>query len=200
MKRLLLALILMLSFQTLTKADGIGEFEIDGFILKESLLDHFKRKEIEIKKQDGFIYPNKDFYSVTFAKSKFKQYDRIQFHLKAEDKKYIIYSISGQKIYDNDIKKCYQKMDSILLEIKKIFYNPKVLDLGISNHRIDKSGKSKVKAMIIDLRAEKFVEKAIPIECYDWSFENEKKGRKDLLSISVDSKEFDYWINNKAYN
>ena len=90
-------------------------------------------------------------------------------------------------------------MSSILLEIKEIFDNPKVLDLGITNHKIDKSGKSKVKALIVDLRAKKFVEKTIPIECYDWSFEHEKKGRPDLLSISMDSKEFDHWINNIAY-
>ena len=38
MKRLLLILILMLGFQTLTRADDIREFEIEGIALGDSAL------------------------------------------------------------------------------------------------------------------------------------------------------------------
>ena len=49
MKRLLLILILTLSFQTLTKADDIRDFEIEGMSIGDSLLDFFN-KEFNQKK------------------------------------------------------------------------------------------------------------------------------------------------------
>ena len=47
MKRLLLILILTLSFQSWTKADDIRDFEIEGMSIGDSLLDHFSKKEIK---------------------------------------------------------------------------------------------------------------------------------------------------------
>ena len=46
MKRLLLILIFTLSFQTLAKADGIMDFEIEGFSIGDDLLNHFTEEEI----------------------------------------------------------------------------------------------------------------------------------------------------------
>ena len=43
MKRLLLILILTFSFQTLSKADDIRDFEIEGMSIGDSLLDHFSK-------------------------------------------------------------------------------------------------------------------------------------------------------------
>ena len=44
MKRLLLILILTFSFQSLTKADDIRDFEIEGMSIGDSLLDYFLKK------------------------------------------------------------------------------------------------------------------------------------------------------------
>ena len=46
MKRLLIIFILTFSFQTLTKADDISEFQIEGISIGDSLLDYFTKKEI----------------------------------------------------------------------------------------------------------------------------------------------------------
>ena len=46
MKRLLLILILTLSFQSMTKADDIRDFEIEGISIGDSLLDYFTEEEI----------------------------------------------------------------------------------------------------------------------------------------------------------
>ena len=43
MNRLLLILVLTFSFQTLTKADDIRDFQIDGYTLEESLLNSLRR-------------------------------------------------------------------------------------------------------------------------------------------------------------
>ena len=46
MKRLLIILILTLSFQTLTKADDIRDFEIEGMSIGDSLLDFYDENQI----------------------------------------------------------------------------------------------------------------------------------------------------------
>ena len=47
MKRLLLILILIFSFQSLTKADDIRDFQIEGISIGDSLLDYFKINTIK---------------------------------------------------------------------------------------------------------------------------------------------------------
>ena len=68
MKRLLLILILTFSLQSLTKADDISDFQIDGFSLGSSLLDFLKVEEIENSKK--FIKNLKSFYKEDFASRK----------------------------------------------------------------------------------------------------------------------------------
>ena len=46
MERFLLIFILMLSFQTLTKADDISDFEIEGISIGDSLFDYYSKKEL----------------------------------------------------------------------------------------------------------------------------------------------------------
>ena len=47
MKRLLLILILTLSFQSWTKADDIRDFQIEGMSIGDSALDFFSEEEIK---------------------------------------------------------------------------------------------------------------------------------------------------------
>ena len=61
MKRLLLILILTLSFQTLTKADDIRDFEIEGMSIGDSLLNLFSEEEL-IEQFKGNIYNCLNFY------------------------------------------------------------------------------------------------------------------------------------------
>ena len=74
MKRLLLILILTLSFQSLTKADDIRDFEIDGLSIGMSLLDFFNESEI---KDNIYDHYKDDKYKLTeFYKHKnFNLYD-----------------------------------------------------------------------------------------------------------------------------
>jgi len=59
MKRLLLVLILTLSFQSLIKADDIRDFEIEGISIGDSLLNHFDITKIKGGLKDW--YPDKTF-------------------------------------------------------------------------------------------------------------------------------------------
>ena len=67
MKRLLLILILTLSFQSWTKADDIRDFEIEGMSIGDSALDYYSKKEL--RKFDKTYYPkSKKFYLREFFK------------------------------------------------------------------------------------------------------------------------------------
>ena len=62
MKRLLLILILTFSFQSLTKADDIKDFQIEGISVGDSLLDYYSKAEINSKNKIlnelKLIFPN----------------------------------------------------------------------------------------------------------------------------------------------
>ena len=62
MKRLLLILILTLSFQTLSKADDIRDFEIEGMSIGGSLLDNFDKKDLNRFIKDGYFYKDNKAY------------------------------------------------------------------------------------------------------------------------------------------
>ena len=56
-KRLLLILILTFSFQSLTKADDIRDFQIEGISVGDSLLDYFSENEIKSNTNyNGYSY------------------------------------------------------------------------------------------------------------------------------------------------
>ena len=188
MKRLYTFLFLIFfTLQTPSLADDIKDFQIEGISVGDSLLDYFSEKEIEMKKKNGFIYPNKDFYSATFRSLKYETYESVQFHLKTTDKKYIIYSISGKIYYKNNINECYPKLDEIVSEIRTIFENSTIDETGKVPHFLD--NKSTVQGVYIDLESGDY----ITVECYDW-FKDDNK--PDSLTISIDTKEFANWLTN----
>ena len=56
MKVFIAVLVLIFSLQSLTKADDISEFEIEGISIGDSLLDIFTKKEID--SIEPTYYPN----------------------------------------------------------------------------------------------------------------------------------------------
>ena len=59
MKKLLLILIISLSFQSLTKADDIRDFEIEGMSIGNSLLDFYNESKIQSSEKN--YYKKKDY-------------------------------------------------------------------------------------------------------------------------------------------
>ena len=114
MKRLLLILILTFSLQSLTKADDIRDFEIEGMSIGDSLLDHFSEEEIKKELSNKFYYPKStEFFQVSFYIKNQTDYDFAQFHLKDNDTNYEIYSVTGVIGFNNDIESCLKKMNEI---------------------------------------------------------------------------------------
>ena len=196
MNRLLLILILTLSFQTLSKADDIRDFEIEGISIGDSLLDFYSEEKILNKKKGGFLYPNKRYFTARFKNINGNVYERLQFQIKANDPKYIIYSIEGVNFPDN-INSCLKQQKNISSEIKKSFPNAKKI-LNDGKHDGDPSGKSMAYEIYYSLKKGGM----IVIACYDWSDEistDPSKNWVDNLKVIIDSKEFSNWLNNEAY-
>ena len=70
MKKLFIIIIIFISFQSLSKADDISDFQIEGISVGDNLLDHFSKEEIN--KRDIFYYPkSKKFVGISFANQNF---------------------------------------------------------------------------------------------------------------------------------
>jgi len=200
MKRLLLILILTLSFQTLTKADDIRDFEIEGMSIGDSLLNYFSKKEIKNKinsyNNNGYIYNSRKFYSLTFNNSqKFKIYNSVQIILKDKDNKYKIHSIAGINYYESNINECYDQMEIIEKEFNTIFNKSKKEEYTKRKHTYDKTGKSTT----TDAYYFFFNNDSASIHCYDW-FPSEVITISDQLNVIFNTSEFNNFLNNEAYN
>ena len=118
MKRLLLILILTLSFQSWSKADDISDFQIEGMSIGDSLLKFMTKKKVE--KNDLQYYPSDSkFYTVKYT-GNIKDYDAIEIMLKRNDKNFKIYMIRAG-IFIKNLKECQELRDNIVREIKYIF-------------------------------------------------------------------------------
>mgnify|MGYP001328758050 CR=1 FL=1 len=192
MKRLLLILILTLSFQSWAKADDIRDFEIEGMSIGDSLLDYFTQKEI--LKNNVSYYKDKKYTTFEMPLlSKSKSYDFIQVVYKAKDKQYKIYSLSGALDCQDNFKICEKSWEIVLQDLTKFFSNnTKIIDRGTYNQPADVSGKSKVSEIIFEFKSGD----RATIEKTNWS---KKIGYRDNLRVNVDTKEFVVWLNTDAY-
>ena len=109
---LFLVLVLTFSFQSWTKADDIKDFQIEGIGIGDSALDLFSESTIKNQIKSS-PYPNKKYFLISKTSSKFKNYEKVQFHLKSNDDKYIIHAVSGLLYFKNNVNECYKKMDEI---------------------------------------------------------------------------------------
>ena len=128
----------------------------------------------------------------------FDVYDALQINFIRGDNKFIIEEIAGLKKYKYNINDCHNKIEKIIKQIKTNFDKPKIISRE-TKHRGDKSGKSKVKMILIKISPQsKYNE--ISLQCIDWSkaIESERNWM-DHLRITIRTKEFSDWINNEAY-
>ena len=198
MKRLLLILILTISFQSLTKADDIRDFEIEGMSLGDSLLDHIDTIGVtknEILKKELFYYPkSKKFAGIAFSdRGFFKTYSLVQFTINPVT--YIIEDLSGE-IDITSQKDCEKKQKKIFGEISEIFKSGKKTEDDFRPHAFDKTGNSIANGLYIEAETGD----QISVECYIWSQEiQNEKNWYDNLKVNITSKKVRYFLNNEAY-
>ena len=191
MKRLLLIFILTLSFQSLTKADDIKDFHIEGISVGDSLLDFVSKSEIE--KNKDFKYKNKKYFDFLYLDKKDSIYDYFQFSIKDGDKNYIIEDLAAGIYFKDNIKGCLKKMDEIFNDVSKTFSNLEKSEKNRQRkHRADSSGKT----IIIENYFYFTSGALIAIQCIDYSKE---MNYIDGISIEIASSTFYDWMSSEAY-
>ena len=189
MKRLLLILILTLSFQSWTKADDIGDFEIEGMSIGDSALKYYNLKEL--KKYDRNYVKDKSFLIAEIIDLDSDNYDGLQIIYESKNK--IIHGINGIVDCRNDFIICENKFNEVSQDLSNFFRNQIIKSKKkISNHRADKSGKSKNTKVVFD-----FINgDQISLLMTNWS---NAMGHWDNLKLQMGTSELVYWYENKAY-
>ena len=190
MNRLISILILMFSFQSLTKADDIRDFQIEGMSIGDSLLDHLTEDEI-INSKRNYFKDQRKYYVVAKFKN-LKKYEVVDIYLKSGDKKYIIRTLGG--LMTSNLNKCLETKKKIKKEFDEIFSNLKSAE-HIKKHEFDKSGKSKQYQQVYYFGDESKRDNHIRIECDNWSKKIKKeKSFEDGLNIVAMTTEILDWI------
>tara|TARA_Y100001958_G_C20989010_1_gene377269 strand:- start:177 stop:752 length:576 start_codon:yes stop_codon:yes gene_type:complete len=191
MRIFLVLLLLIFNLQSLTNAEDISEFEIEGISIGDSLLDHLSKDRID--KLPAEYYPKSDkFYVVDGNFQNSELYDGFQVGLKKND--YTIYGITAGIFFD-DMKNCLTHKNKVEEEISDMFDNlEKYSSKG--KHDADPNGNSYMHQTQYSFSKGG----VIAIECLDWSDEiTNKYNWQDNFSISFYSKEYEYFVRYEAY-
>jgi len=183
MKRIILILILTLSFQPWTKADDIRDFQIEGISIGDSLLKYYNLDQINNFFRNN--YNNEKFYKLEIADhsllNKLKKYDSLSFHFKKNDNKYIVQNLGGIIFY-NEIGDCLSEKKIITKEISE------ALNIKFNYRKLSATWDKNTK--YYQSEGEIGEGGVVAITCYDWSKKDEQNnGWTDNLSIEIYNKE-----------
>ena len=122
MKNFFFLIITILSFQPLSLADNIQNFQIGGMKLGDSALDYFSESQLEDNEQGWHNY-NYTEYSTSYMPSK-DIYNWFLVSYKNDDNNFIIEGlVAGLEKNNYDHKECNNKLDITALDISKSFKN-----------------------------------------------------------------------------
>ena len=182
---ILSVLILVLGFQSWTKADDISEFQIEGISVGDSLLK-FTTSDY-IKNNFGKWYD--DEYHQLILNNNFLHYEDVIVSFKPTDKNFTIVSISGSINYGTKINKCYLEQDKVDTIFSEIFPNAdRRVDILEKGSYGAENGDTNSKQIVYDFDGGTAV-----IDCLDWD-QKFKPKFKDRILISIDNKEFRNWL------
>ena len=178
-----LIFILTFSFQALTKADDIRDFQIEGISIGDSLLKYYNLDQINNFFRNN--YNNKKFYKLEIANqsllNKLKKYDSLSFHFKKNDNKYIVQNLGGIIFY-NEIGDCLSEKKIITKEISE------ALNVKFTYRKLSATWDKNTK--YYQSEGEIGEGGVVAITCYDWSKKDEENnGWTDNLSIEIYNKE-----------
>ena len=161
----------------------------------DSLLEFFDEKKIKEEKKTAVFYPkSKKFMIISLIPDKVQIYENINFHIKSDDKKYIIHSVKGMSYMEP--KECLDVKKDVIQEIETL-----VPDARLSEHTNDyNKAYGDSKAYINDYFINGGV---IRVFCTDWDKEfmikKENKDYENTLSVNASSNELVDFIRNEAY-
>ena len=181
--------IIFFTFISLTKADDIREFSIEGFSVGDSLLDHFDENEIT-KTMYPVIRGGKKYieYHKIDSNNKSETYDKIYLYFQTNDPKKIIQAIAGRNYYPDNIDDCYILQKNIVKDLEQVFTEFKKEDKGklkVSSFPDGNSYKNDV-SFYFDNGS------MVHTACYDYSPQDTSS--RDRLSVAIFSKKYLEWF------
>ena len=122
MKKIFFLLIFFLSFQKLSSAENIQNFQKEGMKIGDSALNYFSESQLENNEQGWHNYSYNE-YSTSYMPGK-GIYNWFLVSYKNDDNNFIIEGLVGGLEKSNyDIKECNNKLDVVALNISKLFKN-----------------------------------------------------------------------------
>ena len=189
MKKLSAYLFLLLfTSHTPSQADDIGDFEIEGMSIGDSLLDYVTEEEINLnlsKPDWRYKLTEQKFIVTIISNESFEIYEYLSIHLRKNDKKYIIHSIDGMKDYEN-IDECFKDQKKIAEDLSDTLDYKKKFEQTFK-HSGDKTGKSTVSGIYFVFKSGALGE----VTCYDMALHmNMASG----INVALSTKElWDYF-------
>ena len=178
MRNILFIFLLILSFQSWTKADEISDFEIEGMSIGDSLLNFYSVNEIE--KMRTVIFKNYEKRVIIIDNG---AYENVVVSYKKNDPEYTIKGLTGNLGFYSGINECYLTMDSIQNEIGSLFSNLIKKDWGIL--KLEDPNQT-YKPITYDFKNND----RIQISCWDFRVSKDEDNNRDILKFSLYSSEF----------
>ena len=197
MRFILVILISIFAYQSLTMADDIRDFQIEGISIGDTLLAYMNKNEI--KNSDNNYFNNKKYNSVRLNITP-NNFDYLEVAFLSEDKNFLIQGISGLTLYENNHIQCMNDRLSFIKDIKDFFKkeldkkNAEIIE-GKRNHTAHLDGDSLVHYFAIRfIKTKDF----IVISCIDIDPKDDINGI-DHMRADVYTSEYDYFLVHVAY-
>ena len=188
MRIFLSILILIFNFQSLTVADDIRDFEIEGMSIGDSALDFFDKSSIL---KNTWDYPGSNKYKrvQNDNMSFFELYDAVDFMYKSNDEKYIIQSLAGIFLTKN-MEQCIKKQNLIKSDFEIAFPNAKKTEQDKTfNDSHWQGSRNRQITFWLDTGI-------ASVHCNDYS---KKHGGQDHLAVNLRTNQSNEFLINEAY-
>ena len=190
MRIIIIIITFFINLQSLTKANDIREFEIEGISIGDSLLNFAEEKKI-LSSISSQQYPNDKF--IIYEADNYiniEKYDYIGVTTLKDDKDYIVTNISGMINYKN-LQECLNLKKEIQNSIEEIIIYDEKEEVKYQMENNDGT----IYGVQYYLKPYPFIE-AIVINCYHFTTES---NRTRNLSVSANSEIFAKFLTKEAY-
>ena len=196
MRVFLFVIIIIFSLQSLTKANDIREFEIEGISIGDSLLDFYSLEEIKgLDDNYKVFYKDKEFYDLQLDVKENEIWPMLSFSVKKNDKNFIIHAVAGGK-FVKSLKECKQQQDQIVKDLTTTFF--KDVKTKKYNFTYEDLADGKSVAYINDFY---LLNGNLRVYCTDWSDQTELETTyTDNIRLEIGTLEYFEWLNFRAYN
>ena len=188
-KTFVVLIFIISSLQSLTKADDIKDFEIEGLSIGDSLLNHFNINEIKNFQNYDDLPSDMSFRIIEIFSNEMKMelYDSVQIYYMPDDESFKIHGVNGGLFCDTK-KKCINQYNKIKDDISILFGDSLKSENFSGKHMDDSTGQSIYKYVVYY-----HSQGEIAVGYTDWAND---MNYNDNVSIDITTQEVSNWVKN----